>query len=233
MPRRAIVVGSGPNGLSAAIVLARAGLDVTVFEAEDTIGGGTRSAQLTLPGFTHDVCSAIHPMGIASPFFQSLRLEDDGLEWIQPPAPFAHPLDDGTAAMCERSLDATAFTLGADAQAYRHLFEPLLDHSDTLLDAVLRPLIPPSHPFALAKFGLLALRSADGLARARFRGEYARALIAGMAAHSILPLTAPASASFALVLGLTAHKAGWPFPRGGSQAIASALASRLASLGGT
>jgi phytoene dehydrogenase-like protein len=234
MPRRAIVVGSGPNGLAAAITLAQAGLDVTVYEANDTIGGGMRSAALTRPGFVHDVCSAIHPMALASPFFRTLELETRGLQWIQPAAPLAHPLDDGTAVMLERSLDATADALGADSRAYRHTFAPLVDHSETLLDALLAPLFPPKHPIAMARFGLVrgALRSAEGLARGQFEGERARALFAGIAAHSLLPLDALASASFGLVLGMAGHAWGWPLPSGGSQSLANALVATLTSLGG-
>jgi phytoene dehydrogenase-like protein len=230
--RPCVVVGSGPNGLAAAITLAQAGRHVTVLEAENTIGGGTRSAALTLPGFVHDVCSAIHPMGIASPFFRSLPLQDFGLEWIHPHAPLAHPLDDGTAVVLCRSIDDTTAGLGGDGQAYRKLFAPLVANSATLLDATLRPLLPPHHPLALARFGLHGMRSARGLATAKFRGERARALFAGIAAHSVIPLEAPFSASFALVLGMLGHTVGWPFPRGGSQAIADALAGYLESLGG-
>jgi phytoene dehydrogenase-like protein len=232
MSPRAIVVGSGPNGLAAAITLARAGVEVTVLEAEATIGGGMRSAELTLRGFTHDVCSAIHPMGVASPFFETLPLREHGLEWIQPAAPLAHPFDDGSAAVLERSLDATADSLGEDARAYRDLFAPLVRGSERLLDAILRPLLPPRHPFTLARFGLTALRSARGLARARFEGRHARALFAGMAAHSVIPMTAYGSASFGLVLGMTGHAGGWPMARGGSQSIANALGAYLESLGG-
>src|SRR5204863_4003935 len=236
MPRRAIVVGSGPNGLAAAITLAQAGVGVTVLEAEDTIGGGTRSGALTLPGFTHDVCSAIHPMAVAAPFFRSQLLERHGLEWIHSPAPLAHPLDDGSAVILERSLHATAGALGADARAYRDVFASLVDHSDTLLDTLLAPLLPPrpsKHPIALARFGIAALRSARGFARSRFSGERACALFAGLAAHSVLPLSSIASASFGLVLGMVGHTHGWPLPRGGSQSIANALAARLSALGGT
>jgi phytoene dehydrogenase-like protein len=230
--RSAIVVGSGPNGLAAAITLAQAGCDVTVFEAEDTIGGGTRSAALTLPGFVHDVCSAIHPLGIASPFFRALPLADHGLEWIQPPAPLAHPLDDGTAVLLERSIDATGEGLGSDAGAYRSLLARLVAKWETLLDGVLGPLWPPRHPLLLARFGLEGIRSARGLAEGRFRGDRARALFAGLAAHSVLSLDAAGSASFGLILGTLGHAVGWPFPRGGSQAIATALAAHLVSLGG-
>jgi phytoene dehydrogenase-like protein len=232
MTPRAIVVGSGPNGLTAAIVLARAGVDVTVLEANETIGGGTRSLELTLPGFTHDICSAIHPMAVASPIFKSLALETQGLEWIQPPAEVAHPLDDGTVGLLYRSLDATANGLGADGGAYAKLLGPLVDESHELLDSLLGPLLPPRHPLMLARFGLKAIRSADGLARAKFDREPARALFAGIAAHSMLPLTAMGSASFALVLAMAGHANGWPMPRGGSQSIARALARTLEAAGG-
>jgi phytoene dehydrogenase-like protein len=231
---RAIVVGSGPNGLAAAITLAQAGLEVRVLEAEETIGGGSRSAQLTLPGFTHDVCSAIHPMAVASPFFNSLPLDRYGLTWIHPSVPLAHPLDDGTAAILHRSLDQTASAFGKDGRAYRAIFVPLVRECDTLLDGLLVPLIPPRHPLALARFGLGgALRSVTGLARVRFRGEHPRALFAGIGAHSLLPLSATASASFGLVLGMTGHAYGWPLPRGGAQTIPDALAAHLTSLGGS
>lgn len=230
--RRAIVVGSGPNGLAAAITLAQRGCDVTVFEAEDTIGGGARSAELTRPGFVHDLCSAIHPLGIASPFFRSLPLTDHGLEWMDPPAPLAHPLDDGTAVLLERSMETTCEGLGSDATPYRSLFGPLASNWQTLLDGVLGPLWPPRHPLLLARFGREAIRSARRVAENRFRGDRARALFAGLAAHSVLSLDAPASASFALVLGTLGHTVGWPFPRGGSQAITNALVAHLTSLGG-
>src|SRR4051812_48357468 len=202
MLRRAIVVGSGPNGLAAAITLAQEGVAVTVLEAEETIGGGMRSAELTLPGFTHDICSAIHPMGVASPFFQSVPLDKHGLEWIHPTVPVAHPLDDGGAIALQRSLRDTALSLGTDALAWRDLFAPLVNRSEHLLPALLAPLVPPKHPLLMARFGFSALRSAEALARARFHGEQARALFAGIAAHSMLPLSAMASASFGLVLGL-------------------------------
>jgi phytoene dehydrogenase-like protein len=231
--RSCVVVGSGPNGLAAAITLAQAGCHVTVLEAEDTIGGGTRSAALTVPGFMHDVCSAIHPMGIASPFFRSLPLEDFGLEWIHPPTPLAHPLDDGSAVLLHRSIDETAAGLGKDGAAWRKLFAPLAADCDTLLDATLRPLLPPHHPLALARFGWHGMRSVRSTAESYFKGEPARALFAGIGAHSLLPLEAPFSASFALMLGMLGHAVGWPFPRGGSQAIADALTGYLKSLGGT
>ncbi len=226
----AYVVGSGPNGLAAAITLARAGVDVTVLEAEPTVGGGTRSAALTAPGFVHDLCSAIHPLGIASPFFRSLSLA--GLEWIHPPAPLAHPFDDGSALLLNRSIDETASPLGRDADAYRRLFAPFVARCDILLDGLLSPLVPPRHPLAMARFGIEALRSATGLAAGDFRDAPARALFAGIAAHAMLPLEASGSASFGLVLGMLGHAWGWPLPRGGSQAIADALTRELTALGG-
>jgi phytoene dehydrogenase-like protein len=228
----AIVVGSGPNGLAAAIELARAGRSVAVLEAEGTIGGGTRSAELTLPGYVHDLGSAIHPLGYASPFFKTLPLEERGLEWIHPLAPLAHPFDDGTAAVLERSVQETGDSLGPDAQAYRKLMEPVVTDWDRLTSSLLGPPRVPRHPFALARFGLRAIRSARGLAESVFEGEKARGLFAGNAAHSFLPLEKPPSASFGLILGALGHVNGWPFPRGGSQKIADALVSYLLSLGG-
>jgi phytoene dehydrogenase-like protein len=228
----AIVVGSGPNGLSAAITLARAGRSVVVYEARETIGGGSRSAELTLPGFVHDICSAIHPLALASPFFRTLPLEQHGVEWIHPSAPLAHPLDDGTAAILERSVEATGATLDCDAVAYRKLMTPLAADWDKILDFVQAPLRLPRYPFALPRFGLQAIRSAMGLAKSLFKGERARALFAGMAAHSMLPLEQPPSAGFGLLVGMLGHAVGWPMPRGGSQKIVDALASYLRSLGG-
>jgi phytoene dehydrogenase-like protein len=229
----AIVVGSGPNGFAAAITLARAGRSVTVFEAKETVGGGTRSSELTLPGFLHDVCSAVHPMGIASPFFRTLPLQEHGLEWVQPDVPLAHPLDDGTAVVLYRSVEATADSLGGDAKAYRSLMGPLVRDWENLASQLLGPMIRvPRHPMTLARFGLRAIRSASGLAGAVFEGERARALFAGLAAHAILPLERPFTATFGLLLGAAAHAVGWPVARGGSQRIADALASYLRSLGG-
>lgn len=230
----AIVVGSGPNGLAAAITLAQAGRSVCVFETKATIGGGTRTQALTLPGFQHDVCSAIHPLGIGSPFFRSLPLEQYGLEWIHPSAPLAHPLDDGSALLLERSIEAMGITLGCDEAAYRHMMEPLVTQWDALAHAFLGPLRPQTarHPFLMTRFGLQAIRSAKSLARQHFRGERARALFAGMAAHSMLPLEQGPSAAFGLMLSAAAHALGWPLPRGGSQRIADALAAHLHTLGG-
>jgi phytoene dehydrogenase-like protein len=226
----AVVVGSGPNGLAAAITLARAGRSVTVYEAQSTIGGGTRSEALTLPGFLHDVCSAIHPLALASPFFKTVPLEEHGLQLIQPPAPLGHPLGDG-AVMLERSVAATARSLGLDERSYRGLFDPLVRASDALASDTLGPLRVPRHPLAMARFGVNAVRSAKGLAR-RFETPQARALIAGIAAHSMLALDRPITAAYALVLAMLGHAVGWPIPRGGSQKIADALTDHLAILGG-
>lgn len=231
--RDAIVVGAGPNGLAAAIVLARAGCRVRVFEGQPSFGGGTRSAPLTLPGFVHDVCSASHPLAAASPFFQSLPLDRYGLEWIEPPVQLAHPLDDGSAVGVWRSLARTADGLGADGRAYRDLLEPLVESWDDLVFELLQPMLHvPRHPLLMARFGWHAIQSAAGLAGRTFRGVPARALAAGLAAHSFLPLDSPASASFVLVLGGAAHAVGWPLPRGGSQSIADALVACLRDLGG-
>ncbi len=228
----AVIAGSGPNGLAAAITLARADRSVLVLEAEATVGGGTRSAELTLPGFVHDICSAVHPLAVASPFFRSLPPADVHLEWVQPPAPLAHPLDDGTAVMLERSVGATAAGLGPDAMAYRRLITPLVDDCTELMTDILGPLRLPRHPLALARFGWYAICPARGLAESVFSGERARALFAGLAAHSMLPLETPVSAGFGLVLAMLGHAAGWPLSRGGSQQIADRLAGYLRSLGG-
>ena len=203
-----------------------------VVEGRDTVGGGARSAALTLPGFLHDVCSAVHPLAAGSPFFSTLPLSNHGLDWVHPPAPLAHPLDDGTAVVMERSVEATADGLGPDAASYSELFAPLVSDWEKLTADILGPLRFPRHPLATGRFGLTGLRSARSVAQARFRGERARALFAGLAAHSILPLERPLSAAFGLVLGAAGHAVGWPMPRGGAQRIADALASHLASLGG-
>jgi phytoene dehydrogenase-like protein len=228
----AVIVGAGPNGLAAGITLARAGKSVLVLEGKDTIGGGTRSAALTLPGFVHDVCSALHPLGVASPFFRELPLAQHGLGWIYPPACLAHPLDDGTAVLVQGSVEETARNLGADGAGYRRLMGPLVAGWQGILDGVLGPLRLPGHPFLMARFGLAGLLPAVTLARTAFRGERARAVFAGMASHAMMPLSAPATAAFGLVLGLVAHAIGWPMARGGSQRIADALGAHLQSLGG-
>ena len=228
----AVVVGSGPNGLSAAITIAEAGHSVLVIEGQDTIGGGARSAELTLPGFVHDVCSSVYPMAVWSPFFNRLPLAQYGLEWVQPAAPLAHPLDDGSAVILERSVERTAQNLGRDAGHYRRLMEPLVSRWPKLESNIQRPFSFPRHPFAAMRFALTAMRSASRMARHTFGGERARALFAGLAAHSVLPLERVPSAAFGLVLGIIAHTGGWPFARGGSQNISNALARHLASLGG-
>ena len=228
----AIIVGSGPNGLAAAITLAQAGRSVLVAEAKDTIGGGARSAELTLPGYVHDVCSAIHPLAVGSPFFSTLPLSEHGLEWIHPSACLAHPFDDGSAAVLERSVEATGDGLGRDAAAYRKLMAPLVAHWDELVKQLLGPLRPTRHPLVLAHFGLRAIRSGQDLAEAVFKGERARALFGGMAAHSFLRLDKRPSAAFGLVLGASGHAVGWPLPRGGAQSISDALVGYLRSIGG-
>ncbi len=237
--RRAVVIGSGPNGLAAAITLARAGLEVVVHEAEEQLGGGMRSAELTLPGFVHDVCSSVHPLGQASPLFRSLEL---GVDWVQPDAPAAHPLDDGTAVMLEHGLLATAAGLGEDGSSYRELVGPLVDAWREVERVLIGP--HPVSPRAVLRLGdrlgarglAAAARASLGTARAlaeeRFRSERARAWFAGHAAHSMLPLERRPSAGFGLVLLVLGHAVGWPFPRGGSQQLADALAAKLRELGG-
>ena len=230
-PVDAIVVGSGPNGLSAAIEIARAGRRVVVFEAHETIGGGARTAELTLPGFRHDICSAVYPFAVASPFFRSLPLREMGLTWIESPAALVHPSDRGTAVVT-RSIQETAATLGRDAEAYSKLFEPLVRDWPRLEAAVMTPLALPRHPLRQARFGWNAMRSATGLAEGRFQSEPARGLLAGLAAHSMLALDQPLTAGVGLTLGTLAHAVGWPIPRGGAQAISDALGAYLKSLGG-
>ena len=231
--KRAIVVGSGPNGLSAAIALARAGVQVTVYEAAAQPGGAVRTEDLTLPGFHHDVGSAIYPLGIASPFFRTLPLEKHGLRWIEPDVPVAHPLPNGDALALLHSLSETATLFGADGPAWTKVMQPLVDGVDALLGDVLGPLFHlPQHPLLVARFGLNALRSAAGFASSTFQTERVRTLFAGLAAHSMVPLDYASTAAVGLMFGATAHTAGWPLPEGGAQAITNALVSVLESYGG-
>jgi phytoene dehydrogenase-like protein len=236
----AVVVGAGPNGLAAAIVLAQAGLSVLVIEGQETIGGGCRSAELTLPGFTHDICAAILSLGVSSPFFRTLPLADHGLEMVYPPAACAHPLDDGTAVIVEHDaanplagVDATAATLGPDAAAYRGLMGPVVAHWPAITQDLLGPTpLPPQHLLPFLQFGLRAVTPAATLARTLFRSERARAVFAGMAAHSLLTLEQPLTSAFGVVLSGGAHAVGWPLAKGGSQNFVEALAGLLRSLGG-
>lgn len=232
MPYDSVVVGAGPNGLGAAIVMARAGLSVLLLEANETIGGGARTAELTLPGYLHDSCSAIHPMAMVSPLFRTIPLKELGVDWIDSPLALAHPLDDGSAAVLELSLDRTAEQLGEDGQRYRSLIEPLARNAAALFPEILRPVAHfPRHPILLARLALNGLRSARAIAD-RFSGDRARALFAGCAAHAFLPLERMGSASFGLALAVAGHATGWPCARGGSGMIAEALASYFRSLGG-
>ena len=226
------MIGSGPNGLAAAIVLAQAGLQVDVFEAEATPGGAVRTMELTLPGFRHDFGSAVYPLGAGSPFFSSLPLADHGLEWMYSPAPLAHPLDDGTAVVLEHNLDEAASALGADGKAWRNLLQPFVERWNEFAPEVLRPIpMIPKHPFLMARFGMTALLSAKGIA-SRFQSERTRALFAGLAAHSFLALDEVLSGAFGMLMAIPAHAVGWPVPRGGAQAIPDALCSYLATFGG-
>lgn len=229
--REAAVIGSGPNGLAAAIVCAAAGLRVTVHEAEPAIGGAVRTAPLTLPGFTHDVCSSVYPLGVASPFFRQLPIEAYGVEWLHPQSPLAHPLDGGDAVVAERSIEATARQLGADARAYQRLFGPFVRGWDALVDDVLAPVHWPRDPMQLARFGLLGIQPVTRLGR-RFHGDRARALLAGLAAHGGQALDDPFVSGFALLLGTLVHAVGWPVARGGARRISDALAACLLALGG-
>jgi phytoene dehydrogenase-like protein len=228
----AVVVGAGPNGLSAAVVLARAGLKVLVREAAEVPGGGTRTEALTLPGFLHDVCSAVHPLGVGSPFFRQLPLADYGLEWIQPPAAIVHPFDDGSAAVLERSTADTARSLGRDGPSWRRLMDPFVSQWDALVGDALAPLKPPRHPLLMARFGLAALPPSNLLTRSLFREPQARALFTGIAAHATLSLRQSPSAAFGMVLGLAGHAVGWPIPRGGAASISGALVKYFQALGG-
>jgi phytoene dehydrogenase-like protein len=228
----AVIVGSGPNGLTAAITLAHAGLSVLVVEGKETPGGGSRTEELTLPGFRHDICGAIHPIGVVSPVFQKIGLEKYGLEWVNARVPMAHPLDDGTAALLEHGLEQTGDTLGPDADAWKEMMSPFLKWGSDFFEDILRPIRIPKHPLMMARFGLLGLRSCESLVKSKFRGDHARALFTGCAAHSILPLDGFGTASFGLVLALAGHAIDWPCARGGSSSIIDALINCLKSLGG-
>jgi phytoene dehydrogenase-like protein len=231
MGRKACVIGAGPNGLAAAIVLAQAGLQVDVLEAKSTPGGAARTLELTLPGFRHDFGSAVFPLGAGSPFFSSLPLIDHGLEWIHSPAPLAHPLDDGTAVMLERDLDATRDSLGIDGPAWDKLMRPFVERWTEFASEILRPVsFIPKYPWLMARFGMVALQPAQAVAR-RFREQRTRALFAGLAAHSFLSLDEPLSAAFAIMMAVPAHAVGWPIPRGGAQSLTNALCGILSIFG--
>jgi phytoene dehydrogenase-like protein len=233
LPRTdAIVVGSGPNGLSAAIRMAQAGWSVLVLEAAATPGGGVRSQELTLPGYLHDVCSSVYPLTVCSPFLRTLPLKEHGLEWIFPPAALAHPFDDGSAARLTTSIDETARTLGKDGDSYRRLVQKFAERWEELLEDLLAPPRFPHHPFGFAKFGLRAVRSARALANSCFTTDHGRTFFAGLAAHSMLPLEHLSTAGFGLTLNISAHAVGWPVVRGGAQQLTQALVSYLGSLGG-
>jgi phytoene dehydrogenase-like protein len=228
----AVVVGAGPNGLAAAIRIVQQGFSTLVLEESTKVGGACRTEELTLPGFRHDVGSAVHPLALGSPFFSSLPLEEHGLSWLHPPIPVAHPIDKARVAILYQSLEKTALLLGRDAERYNKLFGPLVTNWQSLLEEFLQPIFhPPQHPLRMAQFGLLALRSVEQLVR-RFSEETTKALLAGLGAHSFLSLSAPGSASFVLMLGLLAHAVGWPIPKGGAGSITQALAHYLLSLGG-
>jgi phytoene dehydrogenase-like protein len=232
-PVDAVVIGAGPNGLAAAVELARQGAKVVVLESRDSIGGGTRTAELTLPGFFHDVCSGAHPMGILSPFFRQLPLEEHGLDWIRPGASVAHPFDDAPAAMLWRSLDRTCEELGGDGPNYRRLIAPFLRDPHGLLADAMGPLGVPAHPVLQAHFGALAVWPATWLGNAVFRDEPAKALFAGCAGHSILPLSHPMTSAMGLIFAIAGHVEEWPVAKGGSSRVTTALASYLVELGGT
>lgn len=231
-PYDAIIVGSGPNGLAAAITLARAGWSVLVREAQPQIGGGLRSMELTLPGFVHDVCASVHPLAVSSPFFRSAPLADYGLDWVHPPAPLAYPFPDGQVAMLERSLDETASRLGRDGAAWRRMLAPFVARWPVLASDVLAPLRFPRHPWLMLRFALRAIRSARGLSNAKFHDAAAKVLLESNAAHSMVPLDRSPTAAFGLTLVIAAHSVGWPIARGGTGQIAHAMAGLLRAHGG-
>jgi phytoene dehydrogenase-like protein len=228
----AVVVGSGPNGFAAAITMARSGHSVLLIEARETVGGGMRSSAMTLPGFVHDICAAIHPFGVASPFFRSLDLASYGLQWIQPPVPLAHPLDDGTSVLLRRSINETANELGPDKLSYLKLMMSINYNWDNLLKEVFEPLHFPRHPFSFGHFALMASQSVDHFVQSHFKAVEARALFAGISAHSIMPTNRAGGAAYGLMLGTAGHVVGWPVAQGGSQRIADALERYFISLGG-
>jgi len=228
----AIIIGSGPNGVAAGIVLAQKGMSVLILEAQPTAGGGCRSAALTLPGYVHDICSSIHPLGIGSPFFRTLPLAKHGLKWIHPLSPYAQPFDGGKAVLVERDVIDTAHSLGADGPAYIRLMSDLRPNLNVVCDALLHPTKLFFHPFAMSKFGLRALKSAEAMANSTFRTPFGRGLFAGIAAHSGLPLDTPTTAAIALVLGVSAHAIGWPMPEGGAQKLMYSLFSFFSEIGG-
>lgn len=227
----AIVVGSGPNGLAAAIRLALEGLHVKIFEASDTVGGGMRTKALMQPGVMHDICSAIQPLAASSPFLDKLPLDDFGLEWIKPEYPLAHPMDDGSAVMMQHDIAATAEELGVDRDTYLKVMNPIANNWKKLTNDFLGPLTFPTHPLLMARFGLHAFQSAERFQK-RYKTERAKALFGGIAAHSILQLDAPVTTAIGLVLGAAGHTVGWPLPKGGSQSIADSMAAYFTSLGG-
>jgi phytoene dehydrogenase-like protein len=227
-----VVVGSGPNGMAAAITLARKGLSVKVIEAADRPGGGTRTDPFDTPGFTYDVCSAIHPLALASPFFRTLDLEAHGVEWIHPDAPAAHPLDGGRALVLERSVEATAARLGEDGARYERLIGPLTKRGDALMSELMGPTRPPRHPLLMARFGLPGIRSLMSFTSSRFKTDEARTLFAGLAAHSMLKLTTRPTGGFSILMSVLAHHVGWPMAAGGTERITDALVSIFESYGG-
>jgi phytoene dehydrogenase-like protein len=228
----AFVIGSGPNGLAAAIALSQQGLKVKVFEAKETVGGGTRTLELTEPGFKHDICSAVHPTAVSSPFFNSLPLSDFDLEWIHPDFPVGHPLENGEAVIVERSLDNTLDRLGADSKNYRKLFKDFIDSWDFLSKDLFGSLRIPNHPLSMLRFGWYGMFSSNLLSNSFFKNERTKAYFSGLAAHSIIPLENAFTASFGLILGTTVHSVGWPIAKGGSHSITKALAAYFESLGG-